>query len=339
MANIVLAFLLLSSYIALVHSLLEEGFIQEEFHKFKLKFNKFYGEESYEERYSIFKENLEYIHLVNSKSDSLTLVVGPFADLTYKEFSSKSLRKSLRETPEYEDHIEILQGVDLTSSVSWEKTGNVSPPANQGNCEAGYIFASIGSIESARSIKYNTTVIPLSEQQILDCDTDSNNIACNGGWGYLVYDHLMESPCIATARKYPYKGVQHKKCNKRAIKKSCTQGDIIGWKAVLPNNEPQLMAAVALQPVDSAVYAGRAMQHYGYGVLPFNWCSEGTMTNHEILIIGYNNINGIDYWIGKNSWGVDWGLGGYFLVERNVNNINSPGACLIASQSVYPQVA
>lgn len=35
--------------------------------------------------------------------------------------------------------------------------------------------------------------------------------------------------------------------------------------------------------------------------------------------MGYGSENGKDYWLMRNSYGADWGLGGYFKVVRGKN--------------------
>ena len=58
---------------------------------------------------------------------------------------------------------------------------------------------------------------------------------------------------------------------------------------------------------------------YSSGVMKKHHC--GNDIDHAVLVVGYTP----DYWIIKNSWGIDWGENGYFRLERGKNacGINS----------------
>jgi len=60
-------------------------------------------------------------------------------------------------------------------------------------------------------------------------------------------------------------------------------------------------------------------------------CQNGPQdVNHAVLAVGYGTENGIDYWLIKNSWGTDWGMNGYFKIQRGVN------MCGIGQCNSYP---
>lgn len=41
--------------------------------------------------------------------------------------------------------------------------------------------------------------------------------------------------------------------------------------------------------------------------------------NHAVTLFGYGSINGVDFWMGKNSWGKSWGEKGFFRIRRGVD--------------------
>jgi len=57
-------------------------------------------------------------------------------------------------------------------------------------------------------------------------------------------------------------------------------------------------------------------------------------TNHCVLIVGYDSIDGQDYWIVKNSWGTQWGMQGYMHLKRNTNK--EYGVCAINEWAYNP---
>ena len=55
--------------------------------------------------------------------------------------------------------------------------------------------------------------------------------------------------------------------------------------------------------------------------------------NHSVLAIGWGTLNGVDYWLIKNSWGAGWGENGYTKVKRGTCNTNYGCTVLTAVES------
>ena len=43
---------------------------------------------------------------------------------------------------------------------------------------------------------------------------------------------------------------------------------------------------------------------------------------HAVVVVGYGTENGIDYWLLKNSWGKNWGMDGFFKIQRGVKMLS-----------------
>ncbi len=76
-----------------------------------------------------------------------------------------------------------------------------------------------------------------------------------------------------------------------------------------------------------------AFYYYYEGVLDSN-CGE--CTDHAVLAVGYGHdpSTGLDYWKIKNSWGSNWGEGGFAKILRT--NKIGPGTCGVLKEMTYP---
>ena len=73
-------------------------------------------------------------------------------------------------------------------------------------------------------------------------------------------------------------------------------------------------------PVSFAFEVIFGFKQYHSGVFRSQYCSKSTfLVNHAVLAVAYGKENGIPYWKVKNSWGPEWGLDGFFLIERGTN--------------------
>lgn len=171
-------------------------------------------------------------------------------------------------------------------------------------------------------------LVSLSEQELMDCDVDSGNEGCNGGYMDKAFD-FINSNGLTTETDYPYKGTDCT-CNKDKERDHVVE--ISGHEKVPANNEKSLQAAVAEQPVSVAIDAGSyEFQLYSEGIFD-GPC--GKDLNHGVTAVGYGEEDAKKYWLVKNSWGTEWGEAGYIKISRD--SIDKEGTCGIAMEASYP---
>ena len=141
-----------------------------------------------------------------------------------------------------------------------------------------------------------------------------------------------ESHWMESEKAYGYKAIPGH-CNYDPKKGILKVKEIID---VQHNNDEQLTAAIVKTPVSVAIEADRyVFQFYSGGVIKSSNC--GHNLDHGVLAVGYGTDEaGTPYYIVKNSWGANWGLQGYVLIERKSEE--KEGVCGILSAPSYPKV-
>jgi cathepsin C len=69
---------------------------------------------------------------------------------------------------------------------------------------------------------------------------------------------------------------------------------------------------------DFLTYKGGIYKHTGIADQLNAWMP----VSHAVLVVGYGVENGIKYWIAQNSWGSEFGEGGYFRILKGTNEAN-----------------
>ncbi|KAL7456052.1 hypothetical protein ACHAWC_007572 [Mediolabrus comicus] len=263
---------------------------------------------------------------------------------------------------------------DPDKEVDWGMKGLVGPIRNQGPCGACWAFSTIGSIEAAMAIEKwkglplpidpenMGLVTPLSEQEVIDCDTKYDH-GCMGGLMVTAFNEEEQRKGLCTEADYPYQEDQG-----TCASDKCTpiEGSIVKKHVdILPRQTKLLKEALQVKPVTAAMAASDPMfQFYSKGIFQSPTCGVVTKEmgdkncqlmyenqdvclpdiNHGVLVVGYGtdpDAEGVkDFFKVKNSWGDSWGEGGFFRLARYETDNPDPkknwGECAILSMLSYP---
>lgn len=307
--------------------------------EYKLKFGKFYAIDEDAGRYQVWKQHLKEILEHNAKSTTFKKGVNNFTDMTHEEFRSKM--GGCYKVPK--EHLEgnvTSKGstflppcnVDIPAAVNWVEQGYVTPVKNQGQCGSCWAFSTTGSLEG-QTFRKTGRLPELSEQNLVDCSKSYGNQGCRGGWMDYAFQYIRDNRGIDSESGYPYYARELGYCYYRSNYNTACDS---GFTDIPTGDENALKIAVAtVGPISVAIDAThRSFMSYRSGVYFENACGNGLRNlDHAVLVVGYGNEGGYDYWLVKNSWGTSWGEGGYIKMARGYNN-----QCGIATKGSYPLV-
>jgi len=290
----------------------------------------------HDERYEIFKDNIDKINTHNAKKLSWQMGVTPFADLTEEEFKEQIVGGCTLAERKNDDNVIYFDEETMASnptSVNWVTEGKITPVKNQGQCGSCWAFSTTGAIEGRVAIKTGV-LTSLSEQELVDCAGSEGNNGCRGGLMDYGFEYVEKEGGLCTEEDFPYDAkTEIRQCN--VMRSKCQHYDPISSHVdVKQDSSDDLETALAQGPVSVAIEADQsAFQLYRSGVLTGR-C--GTKLDHGVLAVGYSNEGSQHYWIVKNSWGSNWGENGYIRLCKDCGVNRGAGQCGILGQPSYP---
>ena len=304
------------------------------------------GEHEFLHLLTNWKNNDRIIDETNSKNLTYTLGHNAFSGMSSDEFA-EHMHFGLNREMIASSAPALMQGfesvVSVPASVDWRTKGAVTPVKNQQQCGSCWSFSTTGALEGIYAIK-RANLVSFSEQQLVDCDyirAGGTSLGCNGGDMQSAMEWIGKNNGLCTEQAYPY--VSGTTQTNGPCQKTCSivsGSDISTTVSVSANSDSAMMTALAQQPVSVAIEADQSsFQLYKSGVFTG---SCGTNLDHGVLLVGYGTMNGLDYYILKNSWGSSsWGDQGYMYMGKGVDPSGKPynngkGQCGVLMQGVYP---
>lgn len=289
------------------------------FDNFKQRYNRVYTSVDEEiQRRAAFEHNLKIAtQFQQLEQGTGQFGVGPHSDYTPQEFATMAGYRppsSTHTSASLYTHSKPL----LTAPIDWVKKGAVTGVKAQGICGSCWSFSATGSTEGQHFLKTGA-LIPLSEQELMDCDTHSIDHGCHGGAPHVAFEWIINNTKkggICTEAQLDYTGVPDSTCPN--INGTAT---LSNWTQISQNETLIADALSRLGPLSAGINEA-GMQHYRGGLsCPIADLCDPQGLNHAVLIVGFGVEDGQEYWKIKNSWGASFGEDGYFRICKG------QGAC------------
>ncbi|XP_030750820.1 cathepsin L1-like [Sitophilus oryzae] len=312
--------------------------LTEDWKGFQSTFNKVYPTEAIAKlRQGIFAENKvgidKFNELFEQGKSSFAQKLNWLGDLAPDEFN-KLLNgfRAPKSKPPPTATVRSRTGAAVPSSIDWRDVGAVTDVKSQGLCQSCWTFAAAGAIEG-HWFRKTGKLVDVSEQDFVDCTpSDDGDGGCQTGYTDAAFEYARKRSGVNSEDAYPYEAKEGKcrHVNGSSVARTA------GYAEVAPNEKALEEAVGTLGPIAAAIDASKTgFQFYSDGVYLDPECGNTTDDiNHAVLIVGYGQeSDGKKYWIVKNSYGPDWGQGGYIKMAKDAGN-----HCGIALQASYPLV-
>ncbi|XP_069133117.1 procathepsin L-like [Argopecten irradians] len=294
--------------------------LEREWQEWKQRYGKVYNSQSEEtERRHAWERSFYYVRHHGNRPDNLsfTLELNSRADMLPRDYRLEGpISTSAQENIVHDNSL-----VFVPTSFDWRTHGVIAPVSNQGQMGSSLSIVATECVVSSEAIKTGR-LLSLSEQEVSDC--------CGGHGGHLLSDvfsclHKIGGICSQTT--YP-----NRTGPSRCRNDSCQAVVQVQGGVTIPNGREDLLQQHLLdQPIMAVIDASHtSFQLYKSGIYNEKDCSS-VQLDHVVQIVGYGVEQGNEFWIVKNSWGVNWGMNGYILMSRNKNN-----QCGIASAASFP---
>ncbi|VDM98018.1 unnamed protein product [Thelazia callipaeda] len=277
-----------------------------------------------------FAKNLRIIDEHNKRFEqgleTFKMGLNEMSDWTEEELRGLTGFKQSRDMVPMGNLSHILKNkmrLKLPPSIDYRTKGILAPIKHQrfqGECNICYIFTAVSALEAYTALRKKKTVRALSEQNVMDC-SEMEKCMGNGGSSAKVFQWVANTYGLMAESDYPYKEKDNPSClydPKKAIAKP-------DGGAILPyNDEIALKKVLAfIGPVCASIHASDlSFVNYKSGkcgsIYQNRNCSSSLLAmDHEVLIVGYGEERGQQYYIIRNSWGRTWGENGYGRILAN----------------------
>lgn len=205
---------------------------------------------------------------------------------------------------------------EFDARTEWK--GLVHEIRDQAQCGSCWAFSASEVLSDRFAIATKTASPVLSPEDMVSCDKSDDG--CSGGmlpnaWTYLKDTGIVTDACFP----YGAGGGKAPAC----VDKCANGADFQKYKASsvysISGNDNLQKDLSTNGPIQVAFMVYSSFMSYKSGVYTKHIWEILPEGGHAVKLMGWGNKDGTDYWLVANSWTTDWGMDGFFLIKRGVN--------------------
>jgi len=196
--------------------------------------------------------------------------------------------------------------------------GLIHPIRDQQQCGSCWAFSASEVLSDRVAIAMRKKSPVLSPEDMVSCD--QGDMGCSGGmlpsaWSYMEKSGLVTDACFP----YTAGNGQAATCATK-----CADGE--AFTRTKAKNSYAIKGAANMQkeimtngPIQVAFNVFKSFMTYKSGVYKKHFWEILPEGGHAVKIVGWGVENGEDYWLVANSWNTNWGLEGFFKIQRGTD--------------------
>jgi C1A family cysteine protease len=240
-------------------------------------------------------------------------------------------------------------GTESLPSFDWRQAGiDLLPVKDQGfNCNSCWAFSTLDAMQISRQLDAKRADRPAIDRKdglvpsvprLVSCMMPkvTGEELCAINWHGEAFSYIVDRGLpFGVGDSYDGSGYPNWVCDRTESVKALTWDYVSSTPHLVPDVAEIKRSLVTYGPLVTTMNLDDCLMLYGGGIFDEEIAKDGPY--HMLLIVGWDDAKGA--WLVKNSFGDEWGEGGFGWVKYGSNNIGKWSAWIMADPKVEQKLA